>query len=111
MAMHRFELAIAAVFGALFTAFYVVPGAWSEPTSVRLIAGSFVLATVVFYLYAVEDNRRVKVGAWHRIAVGGAAGAVIAAISQGGGELYVLLSLIGAMLGYVGFRWLKHVPL
>jgi len=109
--MSRFELAIAVVFGALFTAFYVLPGAWCEPAAVRLLAGSFVLATAVFYLYAVEDNRRVKVGAWHRIAVGAAAGAVTAAISQGAGELYVLLILVGAMLGYVGFRWLKHVPL
>jgi hypothetical protein len=62
MAMHRFELAIAAVFGALFTAFYVVPGAWSEPTSVRLIAGSFVLATAVFYLYEPHRVSRRPVG-------------------------------------------------
>ena len=105
------ELSLATVFGALFTAFYFLPGSWCDPAPVRPLAGAFVVVTAMFYLHFVDDERRPLVGAWHRILVGSAAGVIVAAISNGSGELYALLALVGAMLGYIGFRWLKHVPL
>lgn len=108
--MRWVDLALAAIFGALFTAFQFLPGTWCDPAPVRPLAGIFVVVTTVLYLYFVDDTRH-PVGAWHRIAVGASAGLVVAAISNGVIELYPLLLLVGAMLGYVGFRWLKHVPI
>lgn len=105
------ELLLAAIFGALFTAFQFLSGQWCEPTLVRPVAGIFVVLTAVLYLYFVDDERRPLVGVWHRMLFGAAAGFVVAAISNGPSELYALLTLVGAMLGYVGFRWLKHVPI
>lgn len=109
--MYIFELIIAAIFGAIFTAFHLLPAEWCEPLSVRLAAGVFVVATAAFYLAFVDEERRPKGGAWHRITVGAIAGCIVAAISNGAMDLYALLALVGAMLGYVGFRWLKHVPM
>lgn len=105
------EVALAAIFGALFTAFYFLPGSWCDPAPVRPLAGIFIVVATMFYLYFVDDERRPLVGTWHRILVGSVAGVIVAAISSGSSELHVLLALVGAMLGYVGFRWLKHVPL
>ena len=109
--MHWFEFAIAVVFGILFTAFRVFPGAWCEPISVRIVAGVFVVATGMVYLFLVDDERRPKASALHRMTVGSASALIVAAIANGSSALYALLGLIGAMAGYVGFRWLKHVPL
>ena len=72
--MRWFELALATIFGALFTAFHFLPGSWCDPTPVRPIAGIFVLVVTMFYLYLVDDERRPVVGAWHRIGVGAVAG-------------------------------------
>jgi len=105
------ELALVTVLGALFTAFYFLPGSWCEPAPVRPLAEILVVVTTMFYLHFVDDERRPTVGALHRMFVGSAAGVIVAAISSGSGELFALLALVGAMLGYVGFRWLKHVPL
>lgn len=80
------ELGLSALFGALFTAFYFLPGSWCEPAPVLPLAGIFVVAATMFYLNFVDDERRPLVGAWHRI-------------------------FVGAMLGYIGFRCLTHVPL
>jgi hypothetical protein len=109
--VHWFELAIAAFFGAVFTAFRVFPSSWGDPFAVRLTAGVFVVATAMLYLWFVDDERRPKAGALHRMLVAGSAGLLVAAITNGSGELYALLGLAGALAGYVGFRWLKHVPL
>lgn len=109
--MHKFELAIAIALGALFTAFRVFPSGWCEPLPVRLIAGVFVVATTALYLFLVDDERKPKAGSVHGVLVGCAAGLVVAAIENGTVELYALLGLVGIILGYVGFRWLKHVPL
>jgi hypothetical protein len=109
--MHRFELVVAAVFGAAFTAFRLFPGSWCEPFPVRLVAGVFVVATAMLYLWFVDDKRRPKAGAVHRVLVGGSAGLIVAAIANGTSELYALLALVGTIAGYIGFRWLKHVPL
>jgi hypothetical protein len=109
--MHWLELSIAAIFAALFTAFRILPGEWCEPVSVRLVAGVFAVATAMLYLWLVDDERRPKAGAVHRMLVGGLTGLVVSAIAAGGGELYALLGLLGAMSGYFGFRWLKHVPI
>lgn len=108
--MRWFELALATMFGALFTAFHFLPGPWCDPAPVRPIAGIFVLVVTMFYLHLVDDERRPVVGAWHRIGVGAVAGVVLTAISGGSGELYILLAFIGAILGFIGFRWLKHIP-
>lgn len=104
-------LGISAIFGAVFTAFHVFPARWCEPFPVRLAAGIFVVATAMSYLCFVDDERRPKAGALHRMLVGGSTGFVVAAIANGGGELYALLGLVGVMSGYVGFRWLKRVPI
>lgn len=109
--MHRAELGLAAILGALFTAFNFLPGSWSDPTPVRLLAGIFVVVATMFYLHLVDDDRRPLVGAWHRILVGSAAGITVAAIAGASVALYGLLALVGAVLGYIGFRWLKHLPL
>jgi hypothetical protein len=109
--MQWFELAIAALFGAAFTAFRLYPGTWCEPMPVRLIAGLFIVATAASYLFFVDDGRRPKVGPWHRVLVGAGTGLVVAAIASGSGELYALLGLAGAICGYLGFELLKHVPL
>ncbi len=109
--MRRAELGLAAILGALFTAFNFLPGSWSDPAPVRLLAGIFVVVATMFYLHLVDDDRRPLVGAWHRILVGSAAGITVAAIAGASVALYVLLALVGAVLGYIGFRWLKHLPL
>ncbi|TXI91250.1 MAG: hypothetical protein E6Q34_07495 [Burkholderiaceae bacterium] len=108
--MRWFEFAFAMVYGLLFTAFHFLPGSWCEPLPIRVLAGVFVVATTAVYLFLVDDERRPLVGAWHRIFVGVVTGNVVAAISGSSGELYFLLTLVGAMLGFIGFRWLKHVP-
>lgn len=106
-----FELTLAFVFASLFMAFHFLSGSWCEPVSVKLVAGAFVVVAGMFYLWLVDDEHRPKVGALHRIIVGGAVGLVVAAIAQGSTELYVLLMLVGVMLGYIGCRWVKHVPM
>ena len=105
------ELGLSALWGSLFTAFYFLTGSWCEPAPVCPLSGIFVVAATMFYLNFVDDERRPLVGAWRRIFVGATAGIIVAAISSGSGELYALLALGGAMLGYIGFRWLTHVPL
>jgi len=80
------EFALATVFGALFTAFYFLTGSWFQPAPVRPLAGVLVVVATMFYLYFVDDERRPMAGTLHRM-------------------------LVGAMHGYVGFRWLKHVSL
>lgn len=105
------ELGLATILGALFTAFHFFPSSWCDPAPVRPLAGIFVVVTTMLYLYFVDDERRPIVGACHRILVGSAAGFVVAAISGGSGELYPALALVGALLGFIGFRWLKYVPL
>nr|WP_315485665.1 hypothetical protein [uncultured Undibacterium sp.] len=109
--MRWFELTIATVFGALFIAFHFLSGPWCDPAPVRPLAGIFVVVVTMFYLHLVDDERRPLVGAWHRICVGAVAGVNVAAIASGSGAMYVLLAFVGAMLGFIGFRWLKHVPL
>lgn len=109
--MRWFELALAMVLGATFTAFHFLPGPWCEPAAVRPLAGIFVVVGTMFYLYLVDDERRPVLGVWHGILFGAVAGVVVAAIASGAGELYALLVFVGAMLGWIGFRWLKHVPL
>lgn len=106
-----FELTLAFVLAAIFTAFHFLSGSWCEPVSVRLVAGAFVVVTGIFYLGLFDDERRPKVGVLHRIIVGGAVGLVVAAIAQGSSDLYFLLLLVGVMLGYIGCRWVKHVPM
>jgi len=109
--MRWLELSCAIVCGALFTAFRFFPGGWCEPLSVRLCAAIFVAVTGAFYLWLVDEERRPKVGSIHRIMVGSSVGLVAAAIVGGPFELFGLLAVSGALLGYIGFRWLKHVPL
>jgi hypothetical protein len=108
--MHWLELSIAVVFAALFTGFQFFPGGWCEPLSVKLVAGVFVVVSAMLYLWFVDDERRPKAGARHRLVVGGSTGLIVAAIAGGQFELHALLALIGVASGYVGFRWLKHVP-
>jgi hypothetical protein len=108
--MRWIEFAFAAISSALFIAFHFLPGSWCGPAPVRPLAGVFIIVTAMLYLNFVDDERRTKVGSWHRILVGSTTGVIVAVISHGSAELYVLLALVGAMLGYVGFRWLKHVP-
>lgn len=109
--MHWSELTFAAMGAVFFIAFYFFPGSWCEPISVRFFAGTFVVITSMLYLWFVDDERRPKAGAWHRIIVGAAAGLIVSAIAAGRSELYALLGIVGGMAGYIGFRWLKHVPL
>ena len=65
----------------------------------------------MLYLWFVDDERRPKAGAWHRIIVGAGAGLIVSTIASGPSELYALLGMVGGMAGYIGFRWIKHVPL
>ena len=109
--MHWSALLCAAVTAMAFVAFQFFPGHWCEPVAVRLAAGAFVVITSMLYLWFVDDARRPKAGAWHRILVGSIAGVVVSAIAGGPAVLYALLALVGGITGYVGFRWLKHVPL
>lgn len=109
--MRWFELTLATVMGAIFIAFHFLPRSWCDPAPVRPLAGIFVVMVTIFYLYLVDDERRPLVGAWHRIGVGSVAGVIVAAIAGGSGELYAVLAFVGAMLGFIGFRWLKDVPL
>lgn len=109
--MHWSELAFSAIAAAFFIAFRFFPGDWCEPPSIRFFAGAFIVITGMFYLGFVDDERRPKAGAWHRIIVGTSVGLIVAAIAGGTGDLYALLGMVGGMLGYIGFRWLKHVPL
>ncbi|MFZ6800499.1 hypothetical protein [Undibacterium sp. Di24W] len=108
--MRWFELALATVLGAIFTAFHFLPGPWCDPAPVRPLAGIFVVVLTMFYLYLVDDERRPLVGVWHRIGVGSVACVIVAAIASGSCELYALFAFVGALLGLIGFRWLKHVP-
>nr|WP_315467376.1 hypothetical protein [uncultured Undibacterium sp.] len=110
MHMRWFELTLVTVMGAIFTAFHFLPGPWCDPAPVRPLAGIFVVVVTMLYLYLVDDERRPLVGAWHRIGAGSVAGLILAAIASGSGELYALLAFVGALLGFIGFRWLKHVP-
>nr|WP_314861975.1 hypothetical protein [uncultured Undibacterium sp.] len=109
--MRWFELTIATVFGALFIAFHFLSGPRCDPAPVRPLAGIFVVVVTMFYLHLVDDERRPLVGTWYRICVGSVAGVIVAAIASGTGELYALLAFVGALLGFIGFRWLKHFPL
>lgn len=109
--MHWSELAVAAFGAAVFTAFYFFPGDWCEPMSVRFIVGAFIVITGAFYLWLVDDERRPKASAAHRIIIGSSVGLVVAAVAGGQSDLYGLLAMVGGILGYIGFRWLKHVPL
>ena len=109
--MHWSALLCAAVTAMAFVAFQFFPGRWCEPVSVRLAVGAFVVITSMLYLWFVDDARRPKARAWHRVLVGCVAGVVVSAIAGGPAVLYALLALVGGMAGYVGFRWLKHVPL
>ena len=36
---------------------------------------------------------------------------LLALIAGGPPELYPLLGLLGGVAGYLGFRWLRHLPL
>jgi drug/metabolite transporter superfamily protein YnfA len=109
--MRWFALFVAAVCGVAFVAFYLLPGRWSEPLPIRLFAGVFIVVTAMVYLWFVEEERPLRVGPWHRGLVGALAGIAVAAIGSGSGELFALLALVGAASGFIGFRWLKHVPL
>ena len=105
------EFALALVFGALSTAFYFLPRSWFQPAPVRPRAGVLVVVATMFYLHFVDDGRRPLAGTLQRMLVGSAVGVIVAAISSGSGALFALLALVGAMHGYVGFRWLKLVSL
>lgn len=109
--MHWPELAFAALTAALVVVFRLLPIDWVDSFQIKFIAGTLIVLVAMFYLYFVDDERRPKAGAWHRIAVGAATGFVVALLVRGTFELYGLLVLGGALLGYFGFRWLKHVPL
>lgn len=109
--MRWFELAIAAIFASLFTASHLLPVAWCEPFPVRLFAGIFAVVTGAMYLCLVDDERRPRADAMHRMVVGAGTGVVVATISRGDLELHVLLALAGAMAGWIGFRWFRHVSL
>ena len=109
--MHWIALAYAAGVAAVFVLFQFFPGYWCEPVSVRLGAGLFVVIICALYLWLVDDERRPKAGAWHRILVGATAWLLLALIAGGPPELYPLLGLLGGVAGYLGFRWLRHLPL
>jgi hypothetical protein len=104
-------LGFASLCSALFVAFYFFPGSWCEPRQVKFLGGAFVVVTGALYLWFVDDERRPMAGTLHRILIGTSVGVVVAAIAGGPFELFGLLSICGAVLGYIGFRWLKHVPL
>lgn len=105
------ELGFAVLTAVMVIAFRVSPTEFTSLSQVRLLAGALIVLTAMFYLYFVDDKRKPLAGAGHRVVVGSTTGFVIALLVGGTFELYGLLVLVGALLGYIGFRWLKHVPL
>ena len=108
---HWSALLMASATASALSAYWIFPGDWCNSFSVRTAFGFFVCITSVLYIWFVDDERRPLAGTAHRVLVGGLTGIVLAVIAGGPSVLYALLVLVGAMLGYVGFRWLKHLPI
>jgi hypothetical protein len=108
---HWSALLVACATAAALSAYWIFPGDWCDSLSVRTAFGLLMGITAMLYIWFVDDERRPLAGTAHRVLVGGLTGVVLAAIAGGPGMLYALLAVLGAMLGYVGFRWLKHLPI
>jgi hypothetical protein len=107
--MRWLEFVAALLTSAIAVAFYVVPGAWSESPNVRGVAAIFVFLVLVAYLVFVDDERRLKVGALHRILFGAVCGLAIASIYSSPIAGFALGALVGGTLGYIGIYWAKYV--
>ena len=103
------EFVSALLTSAIALAFYVVPGAWCESPNVRGVAAIFVFLVLVAYLAFVDDERRPKVGALHRIVFGAVCGVAIASIYSSPSAGFALGALVGGTLGYIGIHWAKYV--
>ena len=108
--MYRNELFIAIFFGAFITItcfieYFSFCADNDLLSKIRIIFASFVTIVAILYLWIVDDKRRPLASTWHRIRVGVGAGITVAAICNGPIELYILLVIIGAILGYFGCQW------
>ena len=103
------EFSAALLTSAIALAFHVVPGAWCESPNVRGIAAIFVFLVLATYLVFVDDERRPKVGALHRIVFGAVCGVAIASIYSSPFAGFALGALVGGTLGYIGIHWAKYV--
>lgn len=111
LSFHWSALVMASATASALSAYWIFPGDWCDSFSARTAFGIFVCITSMLYIWFVDDERRPLAGTAHRLLVGGLTGFVLAVIVGGPDVLYALLVLVGAMLGYVGFRWLKHLPI
>jgi hypothetical protein len=107
--MHWPAFAAALLTSAIALVFHVVPGAWCESPNVRGVAAIFVFLVLVAYLVFVDDERRPKVGALHRIVFGAVCGVAIASIYSSSSAGFALGALAGGTLGYIGIHWAKYV--
>ena len=82
-------------------AFQVLPRAWCEPLSVRVLATVMVAIATLAYIHLVDTERRgAKAG--HRILAGAIGGVAVAAINTAPPEGYALALMLGGTLGYFG---------
>ncbi len=107
--MRWIEFAAALLTSAIAVACYVLPDTWSESPNVRGVAAIFVFLVLVAYLAFVDDERRPKVGALHRIVFGAVCGIAIASIYSSPSAGFALGALVGGILGYIGIHWAKYV--
>lgn len=104
------ELGFAVVVAVVFVLFHFgIPADLENIRQIRILSGIVLVVSAALYLHLVDDERRPKVNSLHRMIVGCVTGLLVALIAQGSFELYALLGLVGLMLGYIGFRWLKHL--
>lgn len=109
MVVYWFELGFALLVSGVYVAFQVIPYGWSESSKIQGGAAIFVFLVCTFYLALVDDERKPKAGATHRVVFGAFCGLTIAAIYNSVTIGYVLGILVGGILGYTGVYWVKYV--
>lgn len=99
--MRWLELGIAVGVGALVVAFQVLPRAWCEPLSVRVLAAFIVGIATLVYVHLVDTDRR-GASAGHRMLAGAVGGLAIAVMNSAPAEGYGLALMLGGAAGYFG---------
>lgn len=109
MKSHLVEVAIAFVFGAIWSALLLIPSVFRQFPKWSGALSIFVFCVLAVYIAIIDDERRPTKSHTFRIVVGVLAGVTIAAINQLQIESYFVGAFVGGLLGWVGNFWIKYL--